>query len=164
MVWGRIFIWTRFGDPSVSPNRSRERGWATCRVKSRFPSEICRVAARSGLNPSNRPQIIEVGLWGRQGLHQSLLGKMDRGKAPLIPSGQLPAHRVSAHAPMSGEAGEGAFKHRRGHACGVAKVVKGKARVVRFATQPHTPFSTLSSSRSIRPYDHKNHLRPRRYC
>jgi hypothetical protein len=66
------FFWTRFGDPSGPPNRFHYRDRAICRVKSRFPSEICRAAARSGLDPSNRPQTIETGFWGRQGLHQSL--------------------------------------------------------------------------------------------
>ena len=73
VVLVRFFIWTRFGDPSGPPNRFIQCVRAICRVKSRFPSEICRKAAQSGLDPSNRPRTIEYGLWGRHSLHQSLL-------------------------------------------------------------------------------------------
>ena len=105
--------------PPVSLNRFRYRVRAISRVKSRFPSEICRLAAQSGLEPSNRPQIIEAGLWGRQGLHQSLQDKMDMGSAPSVPSGRLPhemgkrqvltavARRFHARGEAGREAGEG---------------------------------------------------------
>jgi len=66
------FYLEAFWCPFWSPKRFRYRGRAICRVKSRFPSEICREAARSGLDPSNCPQTIEFGLWCWQGLHQSL--------------------------------------------------------------------------------------------
>ena len=69
---GFLFVWKRFGDPFGPPNRVLKRERAICRVKSRFPPEICRGAARSGLDPSNRPQTITSGLWCRQSLHQSL--------------------------------------------------------------------------------------------
>ena len=73
--------------PFWSPNRFEYRDRAICRVKSRFPSEICRVAARSGLDPSNCPQTIEFGLWCWQGLHQSL---PDENTTPnhVIPDGE----------------------------------------------------------------------------
>ena len=40
---------------------------------------------RSGLDPSNRPQTIKAGLWGRQGLHQSLLD--EKNHKAVIPEG-----------------------------------------------------------------------------
>jgi hypothetical protein len=68
--------------PILVPKPLIEHDRAFCRVKSRFLSEICHEAARSGLDPSNRPQTIKLGLWGRQSLHQSLL-KRRQAKRPL---------------------------------------------------------------------------------
>ena len=61
-----------FGDTSVSPNRFGYRDRAIWRVKSASRRCAADFQRKSGLDSSYRPPTIEVGLWGRHSLHQSL--------------------------------------------------------------------------------------------
>jgi hypothetical protein len=94
-----FFIWKALVQVLPAPKANLDCSWAICRVKSRFPSEICRVAdlTRQIARPRFSKRL------GYQTGHQSA----SRQKH-LFPT----TAATLPHAPMSAEGTEGAFPSR----------------------------------------------------
>jgi len=86
VVGKRCFCLDALWCPVWSPNRFEYRGRAIRRVKSAARRYAADFRRKSGPDATNCPRTIEVGLWCRQGLHQSLLDEKNYPK-DVIPDG-----------------------------------------------------------------------------